>query len=171
MEKIELGRLEGQKSTQHEKLPNIKLFKSTSKTNGSQTKAASRALEGCLPMLLRRAAQSSFQPRTPEIIYRAWLHRWRTWSQTTELPCSVIIIRAKPGPEASFLDSQIHILHSVPSSSSIRLFWPSPQRKYSLPKSSLRLGKNQSPCSGKAILFVFHCNVQSYPKSLRNTNP
>lgn len=70
MEKIELGLLEGQKSTQHEKLPNIKLFKSTLKTNGSQAKAASRALERCLPMLLRRAAQSYFQPMTPEIIYR-----------------------------------------------------------------------------------------------------
>lgn len=82
-------------------------------TEWQPAKGASR-----MSMLLRKAAQSYFQPTTPEITYRLWLDRWKSWSQARELPCSVITIAAKPGPEASVLDSQIHILHSVPFSHS-----------------------------------------------------
>ena len=88
------------------------------------------------------------------------------------MPCSGITIIAKPGPETSFLDCQIH----VPSSHSkyqSTLILTHKYKSILFLRVHLELGsrgwKDQSVCSGQVILFfTSFCNVQSYSNSSRN---
>lgn len=136
-------------------------------------------LQGCLLfMLLRKLPQSYFQAMTPEINHLQPLTiHVKNWSQTRKLPCSDITVIAKLGPEASFLDSQTHVLRSGPfSHSEYQATLTFPHRRNILflrVHSDLesRGYKNLSPCSGQVILFFTFCNVESYSNSLRSTNP